>query len=101
MLTTHTHGTVGCIKVDGRFTFQEYEAFKTCSLEVLEGHGITEVHIDLSGATYLDSNALSMLIGLKNRTQRKNLGLKLLRPSEAVRAILEMVQFEKVFQIMA
>ena len=99
MLTAQIQQAVGLIKVDGRFTFQEYEAFKSCSKEVLEEARVKEIGVDLSGATYLDSNALSMLISLKNRAQTRNLGLKLLRPSSAVRTILEMVQFEKIFLI--
>jgi HptB-dependent secretion and biofilm anti anti-sigma factor len=99
VITTQIHGAVGLIKVDGRLTFQEYEAFKTCTKEILDGHWITEIDVDLSETTYLDSNALSMLIGLKNRSEAKHIGIKLVRPSHSIQAILEMVQFEKLFQI--
>jgi len=99
VITTQIQGAVGLIKVEGHLTFQEYEAFKAATKGILEGHWITEIDIDLSGSTYMDSNALSMLIALKEKAQAKSISIKLLRPSTGVRTILEMVQFEKLFAI--
>ena len=99
MITTQIQGTVGLVKVDGRFTFQEYDAFKAVTTGILEGHWITEIDVDLSGATYMDSNALGMLIALREKAQAKNITIKLVKPSPGIQTILEMVQFEKLFQI--
>jgi anti-anti-sigma factor len=99
VITTQIEGAVGLIKVDGRLTFQEYDAFKASTKGILEGHWITEIDIDLSGATYMDSNALSMLIALRERAQAKNITIKLVKPSPSIRTILEMVQFEKLFLV--
>lgn len=99
MITTQINGALGLVKVDGRFTFQEYDAFKASTKGILDGHWITEIDVDLSGATYMDSNALSMLIGLKDKADSKQISIKLLRPSPAILAILEMVQFDKLFHI--
>lgn len=99
MITTQIQGAVGLVKVEGHLTFQEYEAFKAATKGILEGHWITEIDVDLSGATYLDSNALSMLIALRDKAQHKNISIKLVRPSPSVRTILEMVQFEQLFPI--
>jgi HptB-dependent secretion and biofilm anti anti-sigma factor len=99
VITTQIQGAVGLVKVDGRFTFQEYDAFKAVTKGILEGHWITEIGVDLSGATYMDSNALSMLIALKEKAQAKSITIKLVKPSPSIQTILEMVQFEKLFQI--
>jgi anti-anti-sigma factor len=99
VITTQIQGAVGQIKVEGHLTFQEYEAFKAATKGIMEGHWITEIDIDLSGATYMDSNALSMLIGLKEKAHAKNISIKLVKPSPGVRTILEMVQFEQLFPI--
>jgi anti-anti-sigma factor len=99
VITTQIEGAVGLIKVDGRLTFQEYDDFKASTRGILEGHWITEIDIDLSGATYMDSNALSMLIALRERAQAKNITIKLVKPSPSIRTILEMVQFEKLFPV--
>jgi anti-anti-sigma factor len=99
VITTQIQGAVGLIKVEGRFTFQEYEAFKAATMGILEGHWITEIDLDLSGASYMDSNALSMLIALKDKALSKNINIKLVKPSPSIRTILEMVQFEKLFTI--
>jgi len=99
VITTQIQGAVGLVKVDGRFTFEDYDAFKAVTKGILEGHWITEIDVDLSGASYMDSNALSMLIALRDRCQAKNVTIKLVRPSPSILTILEMVQFEKLFPI--
>ena len=101
VITTQIHGDVGLIKVDGRLTFQEYGRFKNAANEVLDGRPITEIALDLSGATHMDSNALGMLIALKNRAESRFISIKLLKPSPGIQAILELVQFEKLFQIVS
>lgn len=99
MITTQIQGAAGLIKVEGRLTFQEYDVFKAGTKEILEGHWITEIDLDLSGATHLDSNALSMLLALRERSLAKNITLKLLNPSANIRTLFEMVQFDQLFLI--
>lgn len=99
MITTQIQGAVGLVKVDDRFTFQDYDAFKAVTKGLLEGHWITELGVDLSGASYMDSNALSMLIALRDKCQAKSISIKLLRPSASIKTILDMVQFDQLFQI--
>lgn len=98
-MTTQIQGAVGLVKVEGRFTFQDYEAFKGATKGILEGHRITEIDVDLSGASYMDSNALSMLIALRDKCQARNVTIKLVKPSPSILTILEMVQFDQLFQI--
>lgn len=100
VFTTRIDGNVGRIKVEGSFTFKDFNAFKASTAGMLEGHGTSEIDLDLSAATYMDSNALSMLIGLREKAQARNITIKLMRPSGSVRTILEMVQFEKLFPIL-
>jgi anti-anti-sigma factor len=100
LITTQIQGSTGLVKIDDRFTFQEYDAFKACTAGLLEGHGISEIDLDLSGATYMDSNALGMLVALKEKARPKSITVKLVRPSPSIWAILEMVQFEQLFPIL-
>ena len=99
LITTRVYGTIGLAKVEGRLTFQDYDSFKTKTELLLEGQGVNEIDLDLSAATYMDSNALGMLISLREKAQAKSVSIKLVRPSPSIRAIFEMVQFEKLFQI--
>lgn len=99
MITTRVQGAVGQINVSGRFTYEDHGAFKGSVQDILGGHWITEIDLDLSEATYMDSNALSMLIALRDRAQAKNITIKLVKPSASIRTILEMVQFEQLFPI--
>lgn len=101
MITAQVNEAVGLIKVDGRFTFQESAQFKSAATDVLAASAITEVGVDLSRATHMDSNALGMLIGLKNRADSRLISVKLVKPSPNVQATLELVQFEKLFLIEA
>ena len=99
LITSQIQGAVGIIRLDGRFTFQDYDTFKSIIQEILDGHRITELGVDLSAATYMDSNALSMLISLREKANARNITIRLIKPSPSIQAILEMVQFEKLFLI--
>jgi len=101
VITTQVQGAVGTIKVNGRFTFEDHIPFKICVNTILEGHWITEIGMDLSEATYMDSNALSMLLALRDKAQVKKISVKLVRPSASIRTILDMVQFDTLFTIVS
>ncbi len=99
IVTTQVHGTVGLVKLDGRFTFEDFANFKARTKLLLEGNKLSELDVNMSKVTYMDSNALSMLLVLKETTDVKGIKTKLVSPSPSVRTILEMVQFDQIFQI--
>jgi len=98
--TTEILGTTGTLKLEGRFTFDTNQEFKVQTRRLLDFPGLKQIQLDLEGIAYLDSNALGMLLLLREMAQKIGVEVILLRPSNSVMSILEMVQFGKLFTIM-
>lgn len=96
--STHTEGQTGVIKLEGRFTFEAHQEFKAASTPML-AQSLLAIHLDLSGVAYMDSSSLGMLLLLREKAEAKGIKVVLLRPSPSVLAIIKVVQFGKLFEI--
>jgi anti-anti-sigma factor len=71
------------------------ELFDTIQISV--PNGATDVAVDLSGATYLDSAAIQLLFALASRLVARRHGIRLIVPNESpIRAVLEIAGVQKV-----
>jgi anti-anti-sigma factor len=89
----------GTVKLEGRFTFETHPAFKSCTQHLLDVHGIHRVVLDMEGVTHMDASSLGMILLLREATEDRQQVLALRRPSTSVRRLLEVVEFEKIFEI--
>lgn len=96
--STHTDGMTGVVKLEGRFTFEAHQEFKGATTPLL-AQNLGAIHIDLSGVSYMDSSSLGMLLLLREKAEAKGMKVVLLRPSPSVLAIIKVVQFGKLFEI--
>lgn len=87
------------LKLEGRFTFESHSAFRMATQELLDAEETSEIVLDLSGLSYLDSSSLGMLLLLRDKSEARGLKVALLNPSPAVAGILKVVQFGKLFEI--
>jgi anti-anti-sigma factor len=94
-------GSTGLVLLDGRFTFECHQAFKAATDPLLDSPGLTQIHLDLSGVTYMDSSSLGMLLVLREKAETRGQTIALVRPAPCVITILKVVQFGKIFQILA
>jgi anti-anti-sigma factor len=99
--TSQIQDQTGTVKLEGRFTFETHPAFKSCTQGLLDTGNIQRVVLDMEGVTYMDASSLGMILLLRETTEDRRLGLALQRPSASVRRLLEIVQFEKIFEILA
>lgn len=97
--TTQIEGTKGIIKLEGRFSFEAGAAFKAHTQALLGQGGVSELNLDFSGVTHLESSALGLLLLLREKAEARGVRVVLLEPSPAVRAIFNVVQFGKLFEI--
>lgn len=97
--TALIQGHLGVLKLEGRFTFEDHQEFKLRGSEMLSASGLTALRLDFSALSYLDSNALGMLLLLREKAKARNLEIVLVNPSPAVKDILDMVQFGSLFHI--
>ncbi|MGZ4451848.1 MAG: STAS domain-containing protein [Nocardioides sp.] len=88
---------ISVIAARGRVTVITARRLKDLIAELVAG-GSAKVVVDMGETTFLDSSGLGALIaGLKTARQAGG-DLRIARPSEAVRMVLEMTNIDKVLQ---
>ena len=85
------------ISIDERFDFSLHQQFRD-SYNSLSTQELTYV-LDLSQTEYMDSSALGMILLLKDHVQLHAGNLIISRPSDTVRKILEIAQFQRLMTI--
>lgn len=85
------------IVIQGRFDFSAHQAFR----DAYERVNISPKRyvVDLQGATYLDSSALGMLLLLRDHAGGDYARVSLLNCNADVRKILDISNFQQLFQI--
>ncbi|AXE32010.1 anti-anti-sigma factor [Chromobacterium phragmitis] len=87
------------IAVEGRFDFEQHEAFRTCLDEALARGGGLGLEVDLSRVDYLESSALGMLLVMRDKAKAQGIdGIALTGARGFVRQILDVASFGKFFQ---
>jgi anti-anti-sigma factor len=85
------------ILVSGKFDFAVHREFRTRSEEALGEVGVSEIVIDLSQASYLDSAALGMLLLTKERAASLSKRVALKSAPGTVQDVLKVANFHKLF----
>jgi anti-anti-sigma factor len=85
------------IKVSGRFDFSSHKAFIAAYKEYPKGE--KDFVVDLTAAEYLDSSAMGMLLQLREYSAKKPNSVVLANGNAAIREILKIANFEKLFTI--
>jgi anti-anti-sigma factor len=91
------NGDVVTLSIDGVFDVGVYEGFKEACFKHLTD--VAQFVIDMDKTSYMDSSALGMLLLLRERTQGDKNRVKLINVSEDVLDILEIAQFQQLFNI--
>lgn len=81
------------IKVDGRFDFSVHKDFRNAYKDYSDS---LNYKVNLSKTEYLDSSALGMLLLLKKHATNDVI---IEAPSEEVKRVLSIANFDKVFSI--
>jgi anti-anti-sigma factor len=85
------------IKVSGRFDFSSHKAFIAAYKEHPKGE--KDFIVDLASAEYLDSSAMGMLLQLREYSTKKPNSVVLSNGNAAIKEILRIANFEKLFII--
>ena len=97
MTTVSENGEKVTISVIGKFDFQLYDEFRSAYTDTNASRMIYEV--DLSGAEYLDSSALGMLLLLREYAGGEVSKINITHASDDVRKVLDVANFGKLFNI--
>lgn len=85
------------ITIDDRFDFSLHQEFRDAYSNV-QDPGLTYI-LDLSATVYMDSSALGMILLLKDHVQLYTGKLIISKPSDTVKKILEIAQFQRLMTI--
>ncbi len=83
------------ISISGRFDFSSHQAFRDAYRD-LPGLGV-EYRVNMSKTEYIDSSALGMLLLLREHAGNDKAQVIIENPSEDVRKVLEIANFQKMF----
>ena len=86
------------ISVNGRFDFNLYQDFRNAYKQVDNPAGIPYI-IDMSGADYMDSSALGMLLLLRERAGGDNAKITITGCNNEIKKIFAISNFERLFSI--
>jgi anti-anti-sigma factor len=87
------------LRLGGRFDFNANREFRDSYERVLDRHNVEAIDIDLTEVDYLDSSALGMLLLLREKVGPASIKLSLVNSRGAVRQILEIANFHKLFTL--
>ncbi|CAK0751567.1 STAS-domain containing protein PA14_20770 [Gammaproteobacteria bacterium] len=90
-------GKTAVLRLEGRFDFNASREFRDNYERILGQRGVEAIEVDLSEVNYLDSSALGMLLLLREKSEPNHIKLSLVNSRGAVRQILEVANFQKLF----
>lgn len=88
---------VEVLKLTGSFDFKFFQEFRRLYEPALNNADIYTIEIDLHGVEYIDSSALGMLLQLREKARSKKIVLT--HCPDAVRQVLEVANFNKLFEL--
>lgn len=86
------------IRLEGRFDFNSHRDFRE-AIDTVLASPASAITVDLSGVEYLDSSALGMLLMLRDRAKSAAREVALAGCRNAVKQILDIANFGKLFTI--
>jgi len=99
LITEKTDNQVTRLSLEGRFDFHSHRDFRSAYESVLAKPTIREIVVDFNRVDYLDSSALGMLLLLREKAEAGSKKVKLANLSGAVKQVLEIANFGKLFAI--
>lgn len=95
-VTAEVAGNTVTIKMQGRFDFSIHQDFVKVYKEYSRGE--KSFVVDLSGADYMDSSAMGMLLQLRDYGV-KGSKVELVKANDSIKEILRIANFDKLFDI--
>lgn len=92
-------GNVVLLDIYGTITMGESKEKFARVMDDLLSEAHVNVLVNFSQINYLDSTGIGELVGYMNRFVENNRQLKLLRPHERIRKLLEITKLNTVFEI--
>jgi len=99
VINVHTPNRAARIVMHERFDVTTYHEFMKSYTPLLDDSAISEIEIELSAVSFLDSSALDMLMQLKERAAVTNKSISLLNASILMSRALEITDLSDMFNV--
>ena len=96
-ITVEIHGTIASIILSGGIDYSRQNELKEANAQVLSAEGITEIHVNFSETTFLDSSGIRALLTLQKEAELSGRSLILLHVNENMRDIFDIGGFDTIF----
>ncbi len=93
--------TKATLKLNGRFDFHSHRDFRTAYEQALAIATVREIEIDFNAVDYLDSSALGMLLLLREKAEALDRKVVLSGLKGAVKQVMDIANFGKLFTVRA
>jgi len=96
-ITTRVESPTVALDLSGRLSVLDRSLYER--VNSLLDEGLRDFILDLSDVSYIDSFGLGQLVVIWTSIQNRSGRVRILRPSERVRTLLQITKLDKVFEI--
>lgn len=87
------------LQIPERFDFGYHKQFTDQYQSILDDSSITNIALDFSRVSYLDSSALGMMVLFQKKAKSQNIKVRIRGAKESAREILQIANFDRLFEI--
>ncbi|WP_395338611.1 STAS domain-containing protein [Ningiella sp. W23] len=87
------------LQVPERFDFSYHKEFTEQYQSIINTDSVTNIALDFSRVSYLDSSALGMMVLFQKKAKSKNIKVRIRGAKESAKEILTIANFDRLFEI--
>jgi anti-anti-sigma factor len=87
------------LRIPERFDFGYHKDFTEQYQKLLAEPSVTDITLDFSCVSYLDSSALGMMVLFQKKAKGQNVTVKIKDAKDSAKEILEIANFDRLFEI--
>jgi anti-sigma B factor antagonist len=97
-VTDSTAGAQGVLRLCGEFDIAGADDVVTAAVALLDGRSVTELVLDLSGVTFIDSTGIGTLVAVRNLAREARVTTRLQDPRPGVASLLALTAVDRLFE---
>lgn len=87
------------LQIPERFDFGFHKEFTDQYQAILDSGAVTNIALDFSRVSYLDSSALGMMVLFQKKAKTKNISVRIRGAKDSAKEILQIANFDRLFDI--
>ena len=87
------------LQIPERFDFSYHKEFTEQYQSILQQGGISDIALDFSKVSYLDSSALGMMVLFQKKAKAANINVRIRGAKDSAKEILQIANFDRLFDI--